>query len=67
MLKYLLFFLPGTLTFIILCFTSWWLVALLVLWTMILFRLVESTAKLKEQICHQGQHAHGMPIQKLEP
>jgi hypothetical protein len=65
--KYLRFFLLGIVTFIILCFTSWWLIAILVLWTLILFRLVESTAKLKKQINHQGQPAHGMPVQKFKP
>ena len=49
MLKYLLFFLLGILTFVVLCFTSWWLVAILVVWTLILFRLVQSTANLKKQ------------------
>jgi len=49
MLKYLLFFLLGILTFVVLCFTSWWLVAILVVWMLILFRLVQSTVNLRKQ------------------
>lgn len=52
MLKCLLFFLLGILTFVILFFTSWWLIMILVLWTLILFRLVQSTVKLKELTDH---------------
>jgi len=66
MLKYLLFFVLGILTFVILCFTSWWLLTILVIWTLILFRLVQSTVKLKEETDHRRQHAHGMSIQKLK-
>jgi hypothetical protein len=66
MLKYLLFFFLGILTFVILCFTSWWLLTALVIWTVILFRLVQSAAKLKEKTDHPRQHTQGMPIQELE-
>jgi hypothetical protein len=52
MMKCLLFFFLGIFTFVLLCFTSWWLMTALALWTLILYRLVQSTVNLKKQIEH---------------
>jgi len=66
MLKCLIFFLLGVLASIVVFFTPWWLPATLVL-LLILFRLVKSETRLKEQMTPRQRLHHRRSIQKFEP